>query len=208
MAPASPNNRASPGPALTAMMRRPDAALGRPCGAFPLQRDLLGEVGDPHAVGATGGDPGLDRRADVVDVDMDVPQSLTADDHQRVAERGERAPEAGDRVVLGVEQVHHLVRRPVRVEVGVLDGLRDGVRADRVRRRHRPATGEDHLRGVQDHAEAASAGVDHAGRAELLELFGSVGEGLASRRGGRGEDVASAGALVLRTTYGGLGGGA
>ena len=54
--------------------------------------DLLGEVGDPDPVRAAGGDAGLDRSTDVVDVDVDVPQPLAADDDQGVAERRRGRP--------------------------------------------------------------------------------------------------------------------
>ena len=54
------------------------------------------------AVGAAGGDAGLDRRADVVDVDVDVPQAVAADHHEAVAERGERRRRPGSRDVLVV----------------------------------------------------------------------------------------------------------
>ena len=79
--------------------------------------DLLGEVGDLDPARATGLDAGLDRGADVVDVDVDVPEALAADHDQRVAERRQRLAQRRDRVVVGVEQVHHLVRRPALGEV-------------------------------------------------------------------------------------------
>ena len=107
------NSAARPGPAATATIRRPRRWVGLLAGAG----DLLGEVGDPHPVRAAGLDPGLDRGTDVVDVHVDVPQSLATDDDQRVAERGEGAPQLGDPVVVGVEEVHHLVGRSVGGEV-------------------------------------------------------------------------------------------
>ena len=62
--------------------------------------------------------------------------------------------------------------------------------------------------GVEHDAEAAAAGVDDAGRAELLELLRRVLEGFAGRLGGRREHVAGPGARLGGTTYGGIGGGA
>ena len=71
--------------------------------------------------------PGLDRGADVVDVDVDVPEPVAADDDERVAERRRASlRSAGIAVVLGVEEVHHLVRRAVRGQVAVGGaGMRD-----------------------------------------------------------------------------------
>ena len=50
------------------------ALTGR-SGREPGLGDLLGEVGDAHPVRAAGLDAGLDGRAHVVDVDVDVPQA-------------------------------------------------------------------------------------------------------------------------------------
>ena len=75
--------------------------------------DLLGEVGDPDPVRAAGADAGLDGGADVVHVDVHVEQPLAPDHDQRVAERGELGAQRRDPVVVGVEEVHHLVRRAV-----------------------------------------------------------------------------------------------
>ena len=48
--------------------------------------DLVGEVGDPHAVGAPGVQARLDRGTHVVDVHVDVPEVGTAHHEQGVAE--------------------------------------------------------------------------------------------------------------------------
>ncbi len=59
------------------------------------------------------GPPGIERRldrgADVVGVDVAVPQALAADDDDRVADAGPHVLEGGDRVVGRVEEVHDLV---------------------------------------------------------------------------------------------------
>ena len=69
--------------------------------------------------GRPGGDAGLDGRARVVDVHVDVPQVGPADDEQRVAEPVEGGGERLDRLGGGVgEQVHHLVGRPLAVWLG------------------------------------------------------------------------------------------
>ena len=112
MAPASANSAGEAGPGRDGHDR---AALA---GAPPWRArggDLLGEVRDPDPVRAAGLDAGLDRGAHVVDVHVHVPQPVAADDDERVAERG-RAPScsAGMPVVVGVEEVHHLVGRAVR----------------------------------------------------------------------------------------------
>ena len=91
---------------------RHDPAAGPFLGALRGRLDLLGEVGDADPVGSAGGEAGLDRGPDVVDVDMDVPQPLTADHHEGVAERRQVALEPLDRRrVVAVEEIHHLVRR-------------------------------------------------------------------------------------------------
>ena len=56
---------------------------------------------------------------------------------------------------------------------------------------------DDGLGGVEDHAQPAAAGVDHAGVGELLELLGGVGQGLAGGGRGRGEDVPGPGAVAV-----------
>ncbi len=185
-----------------------DPASG-PCGqAAGGGLDLLGEVRDPDPVGAAGGDPGLDRGADVVDVDVDVPQTFPTHDDQRVAERGEVALELLDGVVVGVEQVHHLVRGTALVEIGGRPRHRGGNRVPAERRRpvDPVATGQDRLGRVEHDAQAATTGVDHASGPELLELLRGVGERFPGGLGGRGEDVACAGAWLPGPTYGGVGG--
>ena len=100
-------------PAATATTRRPvRVAAGRPgacCG------DLVGEVGDPDRCGRPASMPGLDRGADVVDVDVDVPQAARR--RRRPGESPSAASVARSAAiapVVGVEEVHHLVRRAVR----------------------------------------------------------------------------------------------
>ena len=147
--------------------------------------DLLGEVGDPDPVRATGLDPGLHRGADVVDVDVDVPQAVAADHDERVAERGQRPAQPRDRLVVGVEEVHHLVGRALRGQVAGRQRDRDRPRAERCGAADRALAGDRGLRGVEDHAQAAAAGVDHAGVLEDLELLGGAVQRVAGRaRGG------------------------
>ena len=167
---------------------RDDAAAGPGCGGSAGCRpllDLLGEVGDPDPVRTAGGDAGLDRGADVVDVDVDVPQALAADHDQRVAER-RRAPcgacgiassSASSRYITSYDGPPAARSPPVAVGIG--SGMRCGAGATGARA---PA-GQRGLGGVEDHAEPAAAGVDHPGVAQHLQLLGRAGERLA--RGGR-----------------------
>ena len=50
----------------------------------------VAEVRHADAVWPSGLDAGLDRGSDVVDMDVDVPGRLAADDNERVAEVGQR----------------------------------------------------------------------------------------------------------------------
>ena len=90
VAPASSKSFSSPGPAATATTWRPARVVVRRARA--PSGDLLGEVGDPDPVRAPGRDAGLDRRADVVDVHVDVPEAVAADHDERVAQAGQRLP--------------------------------------------------------------------------------------------------------------------
>ena len=165
-APASANSAARPGPAATATIRRP-VALGGALAA-PGLGDLLGEVGDPDPVRPPGVDAGLDRGADVVDVDVDVPQPVAADDDERVAERA-RARRAARGSRRPRRRGGTSPRTPGRPRSGrppAGAGVRDrDVRAARAAdgHRHRAAAGEHGLGGVEDHADAPAAGVDDAG---------------------------------------------
>ena len=75
-----------------------------------LVGDLLEQVGhaDP-ARPAVEVERRLDRRADVVGVDVAVPGALAADDHDRVADRSPALLEIADPRVVELEEVHHLV---------------------------------------------------------------------------------------------------
>ena len=89
-------------------------ARARPGGAHALAHpalllDLLVEVGDADPCGAPGVHARLDGRADVVGVDVAVPQPVAADDDDGVADAGPHLLEGLDGVVGRVEQVHHLV---------------------------------------------------------------------------------------------------
>ena len=66
--------------------------------------DLLEQVGDPDVAGPAGVDGGLDRGADVVGVDVAVPDAVAADDHDRVADAGPHVLERGDRSSSGASR--------------------------------------------------------------------------------------------------------
>ncbi len=128
-------------------------------------------------------DAHLDHGADVVGVDVDVPQPGTADDDEGVTELGEPRAQRRDRGVVGIEQEHHLVRAATLVEV---------VDVERDRRGARPGVaayaGDGLDEGVEDDDEAAPPGVDHARAAEHLELVGRAGERVRGRVGGGGDE--------------------
>ncbi len=149
-------------------------------------RHLLGEVGDLDPAGRTGPDAGLDRGTDVVDVDVHVPEALTADHDEGVAERCQGLAERRDGVVVGVEEVHHLVRRPVLGQVtGRELGHRDRGRADLRRGRRRVLAGDRGLGRVEHHAQPTAARVDDTRLLEHGQLFRREGERLAGGVGGR-----------------------
>ena len=57
---------------------------------------MVAEVCDRDAMGSSRLDAGLDGRANVVDVHVHVPQILTPDDQDRVAETVSSRPESAD----------------------------------------------------------------------------------------------------------------
>src|SRR5262249_41497571 len=71
--------------------------------------DLVEEVRDANTPGSPSFDARLDRSADLVRVHVAVPHAVATDDDDRVAERGPRLLERGDRPFLGFEGVHDLV---------------------------------------------------------------------------------------------------
>ena len=82
--------------------------------------DLLEEVGDPDGAGPAGVERRLDGRADVIGVDVAVPQAVPADHHDRVAEAGPHLLERRDGLVGRLEQVHDLVAQAGQVGVGIV----------------------------------------------------------------------------------------
>ncbi len=84
-------------------------AFGEPVAHPRLLLDLLVEVGDPDAVRPAHGDTGLDGGADVVGVDVAVPDAVTTHHHDGVAEGVPGLLESRHRPVGGVQEEHDLV---------------------------------------------------------------------------------------------------
>ena len=96
-----------------------------------LLGDLLEQVGHPDLLRATVEvERDLDRRADVVRVDVAVPEAVAADDDDRVADRTPALLERLDPVVDEIHEVHDLVPLLADVELARRRPTTDG-------RRHR-----------------------------------------------------------------------
>ena len=87
-----------------------------------LLLDLVEQVGDTDVAGPAGVEGGLDRGADVVGVDVAVPQAVASDDHDRVADAGPDVLEGRERVVGRLEEVHDLVAQVRQLAVDPLAG--------------------------------------------------------------------------------------
>lgn len=131
---------------------------------------------DPDLVRAPGLDPGLHGGARVVHVDVHVPQSVAAADHQRVAERAEPPAQRGQGLVGCVEQVDDLeggvagAGRPD-VHLAALDGPEVAAQRDRA---HRLLPGDGVGERAEDGDQPAPAGVHHPVLGQHGELFGGV----------------------------------
>ena len=128
-----------------------------------------------------GLDAGLDRRAHVVDVDVDVPEPLAADHDQGVAERGEplaQRPGSRRRRRRGGTSP----RRPDRPRSGRRSGSgRRGAAwsPSWALRDVATAAGDRRLGGVEDDAQPAASRVDDPGVCEQRQLLGRALERLA-----------------------------
>ena len=152
----------------------PLGLLDRLGGRLPdpaLLLHLLGQIRDPDLSGPAAVECRLDRRADVVGVDVAVPQPVAPHDHDRVADPGPDVAERRDRLVRRVQEVHHLVPQVGHVAVVLVDGglelarLGSGLGRDDPLSlsglRDRTAV-RDVEQGVEQQDEAHTAGVDHA----------------------------------------------
>ena len=136
--------------------------------------------------GSAGLDAGLDGRAGVVDVGVDVPLAVAADDEHRVAELDEAGAQRVHGGVVGVAQeVHHLELRDAldldatgrsRRAEGRAPGVGSapGAAVRGVGPGAGPLTGADPLEALEEHDEPGSPGVDDTGAGEHLELLGRV----------------------------------
>ena len=151
--------------------------------------DLLEQVGDADVTRSSAVERGLDRCADVIGVDVTVPQAVATHDDDRVADAGPDVLEGGDGLVGGLEEVHDLVLQAgegvVLGRAGVVVAVGGDQRLDRALGRFGdgPAVGEveEH---VEQQEEAGAAGVDHAGVGEHGQQLGGALEGLAATRTG------------------------
>ena len=163
------------------------------------------ERGDRDAVRPAGLDAGLDRRADVGDVHVDVPlpagRGVDADHDQAVAERRRAALQPGDGRLVGVgEQVLHLAARARRggwcgASLGRAAGARG--RGGRSGGRTGLDAGRPRRPGRRAQARARAAGVHDPGLAEHGELVGGVLERDAGAVGGGPDDVGQLGAALV-----------
>ncbi len=131
-----------------------------------------------------------------------VPEAATTHDHERVAELAEGGAQAVHRGLLGVDEVHHLVRAAA-LEHVVADVLPRERQRDRAGLAAYAGDGLD--QGVEDHHEAAAAGVHDPGAGERLELLGRAGERVARGVGRSRDEADEAGAGPERRH--GVGGG-
>ena len=84
------------------------------CPPYPrLLFYLVAQVGDSDVARAAHVEGGLDRRPDIVGVDMAVPKPFTADDDYRVTDASPDRLEGPERVVGRLKEVHDLIAQPV-----------------------------------------------------------------------------------------------
>jgi hypothetical protein len=138
----------------------------------PLLFDLLVQVGDPDVPGPAGVEGRFDGGADVVGMDVAVPQTLAADHHDRIADPGPDLLEGGHGGVGRVEEVHHLVAQVPPLTFDTLrpagsrgvglgqdeDGGAVGIGVRRLGQRPAVHRGQ---KGVQHEQIARPPGVDH-----------------------------------------------
>ena len=160
--------------------------VGR-CLAYPaLLLDLLHEVGDANLPGAAGVESGLNGRADVIGVDVAVPQAVAAHHDDGVADAGPHVLEGRDGLVVGFEHVHDFVtevadRRPLGLDVPP-QRRTDGRRGrERLRLGHRP-TIHDVKEDVEQQDVARGAGVNDPRLLQHGQQLGRPGQRRFRRR--------------------------
>ena len=146
--------------------------------------DLLEEVGDADLLGAAGVERGLDGGADVVGVDVAVPDPVAAHHDDGVADAGPHVLERRDGLVGRLEEVHDLVAQVAHAVAVPALAVGDDV-ADRDHRRLGHAAAVDDVEeDVEEQQEAGAPGVDDAGLGQhrqhlgrALERVGALGPG-------------------------------
>ena len=144
--------------------------------------DLLEQIGHPNPTGPPRIDSRFDRGADVVGVDVTVPQTVTADHHDRIPDAEPHVLERIDGRIGGVEQIHHLIAkvRDATFRVPVHLGERVGDLVDG-RGFGKLPTGHDVQRRIDQQHEPGSSGVDDPGlgqhRQQLRRARQRVGAG-------------------------------
>ena len=177
---------------------------------------VVEQVGHPDLPWPPSGlDRGLDRPADVVGVDVAVPQPVAADDDDGVADAAPRRPEAVDPLVRQVEEVHDLVAqvgdpttRLVMAVMAVMAGRSSRARpvGAVVVGLGQRATIDDVEGRVEQQQEAGSSRIHDAGGLQHREQVGCVVQRLLRPPPRRGEDVEQRAALPrdARRRAGGL----
>ena len=157
-----------------------------------LLLELLVEVGHPDTRRPAGVHPRLDGGADVVGVDVAVPQAIPAYDDDGVADARPDLLEVLHGVVGGMQEVHHLVAQ-VADRAGVAGPGVGGVRptgASWVGGRHsgglwqRAAVQHEQER-IEEEEETGASGVDHAGLGQHRQHLGRAGQRLGRPDPGR-----------------------
>ena len=169
----------------------------------PLLVDLFEQIGDPDVAGPAGVQGRLHGGADVVGVDVAVPEPVATHDHDRVTHAGPDVTEGGDGVVGRFEEVHHLIaelsdgilspaskRRPVAPDV------RGHPRGDRWVRHGSPGRHEE--KSVEQQDDADAAGVHDSGLLEHGELVRRRGQRRRRSRPGGLQDLDEIGAARRR----------
>ena len=135
-------------------------------------------------MGPTDVNAGLYRRAYVVGVDMAVPDTVAAHDHDGVAERRPRLPEVLDRPIGSVEEEHHLVPGSFRAVGPMVVGPRSTDRDHQLGWIRQGTTVDCGQDGVEEEQEAATTGVHDAGIGNDLQQVRGPRQALASDRAG------------------------
>ena len=149
------------------------AALADP----PLFNDLFGQVRHADLTRSSGVERGFHGGPDVVGVDVAVVEAVATDDDDGVTDARPHLSKGVHLVVLGVEEVHHLVAQ-VRDRGLAGLGLLVHVDRDRIgRRRDRQGIMGDHAaERVEEQQQTRTTRVDDTGLLQYRELLGREGQ--------------------------------